>query len=120
MHEIVCGIEDNEQVQKKLDPCKDVELHRGPSKKRASFDIHYYRFLMNLEERAWGNMSGVERCNKIECMMIAETTRISTTRHVQKFVYADCSHSCYAGSTLNHIVFDKYCKLSTKLLQSDH
>ena len=54
MHEIVCGIEDNEQVQKKLDPCKDVELHSGPSKKRASFDIHYYRFLMNLEERAWG------------------------------------------------------------------
>ena len=82
MHEIVCAIEDNEQVQKKLDPCKDVELHRT-LKKRASFDIHYYRFLMNLEERAW-NMSGVERCNKIECMMIAETTRISTTRHVQK------------------------------------
>ena len=55
MHEIVCAIEDNEQVQKKLDPCKDVELHSGPSKKRASFDIHYYRFLMNLEERAWGD-----------------------------------------------------------------
>ena len=54
MHEILCTFENNEQVQKKLDPCKDVELHSGPSKKRASFDIHYYRFLMNLEERAWG------------------------------------------------------------------
>ena len=30
MHEIVCAIEDNEQVQKKLDPCKDVELLQDP------------------------------------------------------------------------------------------
>ena len=34
-------------------------------------------------------------------------------------VYADCSNSCYAGSTLNYILFDEYCDIATNLLLSD-
>ena len=84
MHEIVCSIEDNEQVQKKLDPCKDVELHRT-LKETCIFRHPLLPFPNEFGRARMGDMSEVERCNKIECMMIAETMRISTTRYVQKW-----------------------------------
>ena len=84
MHEIVCGIEDNEQVQKNWIRAKMQSSSQDPQE-TCIFRHPLLPFPNEFGRARMGDMSEVERCNKIECMMIAETMRISTTRYVQKW-----------------------------------
>lgn len=73
-------------------------------KKRASFDIHYYRFLMNLEERAWGTWAKLRDVTRLSAWWLQR--RWGLARHdmckngvCRLLTFLLCKHSF----TLNNI-----------------